>query len=129
MVDELVNELPPDVESKLEADYGDFAAVRTVLGWVAMRSATKTEYNRFYTAAQKESERAVAQENLAYKCCIYANGVYANPADDKRGQDDVRAALKVMLDKRPGMLSSLANCALEASGVDGDAETKKYGAS
>jgi len=129
MADDIASDLPADVESKLTADYGDFAAVRTVLGFVAMRSATKPEYNRFYAASQKEGERAVAQEALAFKCVIYANGVYANPSDDKHGQDEVRAALKVMLDKRPGMLSSLANCALEASGVDGDAATKKYGAS
>jgi len=129
MTDELVDLLPQEVEDKLIADYGDFAAVRTVLGFVAMRSATKQEYNRFYVAAQKENERAVAQENLAFMCCIYANGVFANPSDARTGQNEVRAALKVMLDKRPGMLSSLANCALEASGVDGDAATKKYGAS
>lgn len=129
MADEFASELPPDVVDKLTADYGDFAAVKTVLGWVAMRSASKPEYNRFYAASQKEGERGAAQENLSFMCCVYANGVFANPTDARNGQLEVRAALKVMLDKRPGMLSSLANCALEASGVDGDAATKKYGAS
>lgn len=129
MADDITSDLPPEVVDKLTTDYGDFSAVKTVLGFVAMRSATKSEYNRFLAAFQKDAERVAAQENFALKCVIYANGVFANPSDSKRGQDEVQAALKAMLEKRPGILSALANCAASASGVDGDAETKKYGAS
>jgi hypothetical protein len=121
--------LPTDVEAKLLADYGDFAAVKTVAGWVAMKSATKTQYDRYYAMMHKENERAKAQEHIAHMCVVYANGVIADVSDARQGQVSTRAALAAMLEKKPGILGTVASCALEACGVDGDAETKKYGAS
>jgi len=122
-------ELPSEVTDKLTADYGDFAAVKTAAGWVAMRCAKKVWYDRYHAMLYKENERAPAQEFIAKQCVIYANGVFAEASDEKSGSLQVRAALSAMLEKRPGIIGACANCALEATGVDSDATTKKYGAS
>lgn len=120
--------LPEDVVKALSA-FGEFSAVKTTAGWVAMKCAPKPTYDRYHAMLYKEAERAQAQEFLAKACIIYANGVIADASDAKLGQVPCRAELAKMLERRPGIIGACANCALEATGVDSDATAKKYGAS
>ena len=122
-------DLPTEVADKLKASFGEFAAVKTTAGWVAMKCPRKATYDRYHAMLYKEAERAPAQEFISKACIIYANGVFADAEDEKGGQLQVRAAFSAMLDKKPGIISACANCALEAAGVDSEATTKKYGAS
>lgn len=125
----VIEELPKEVSDKLAADFGEFHAIKTRLGWVAMRGANKPEYDRYFAMLVKENERAAAQTFISQTCVIFANGVFADPADTRGGQVQARAALTAMINKKPGIISNCAACALDATGVDGDATAKKYGAS
>jgi len=122
-------ELPKEVADKLHADWGEFHAVETSAGWVAMKCASRTQYDRYQAMIFKEAERPKAGEYIAKACIIYANGTFADSADKDKGQALVRKALDDMFNSRPGIIATCANCALEASGVDTDATVKKYAAS
>ena len=113
--------LPADVLAKLQAEYPRFTVATTELGNCAFRKATKTEYDRFLVAMKGgANEQARAPEILAKTLVIYARGAFGI---------DARGPFAAMIDELPAIVGNCASAALEASGIDVNAQTKKYGAS
>lgn len=113
--------LPPDVIEQLNRTYTRYSIATTELGNVAFRKATKTEYDRFLVAMKGDkNEAARAPELLARTLVVYCQGVFGV---------DARKPFNDMLEELPAIVGNCASAALEASGIDVNAQTKKYGTS
>lgn len=94
----------------LRAKHGEVVAVRTKSGVAVFRSCTRQEYARYNSMIFDEKKRAQAFEALVSTCII--------KPDAKTFQH--------WLDKSPGITETCLNAVLELSGVERDAQTKKY---
>lgn len=102
--------LPAGKAKELQDKYGEIAVVKTVLGPVAFRSCKRAEYERYNSLLFDDKKRPKAFESLVKTCVVYPD---ANTFES-------------YLDKKPGIVSTCLNAVLELSGVETEAETKKY---
>jgi hypothetical protein len=85
-------------------------AVRTKGGVAVFRSCTRQEYARYNSMIFDEKKRPQAFEALVSTCIV-------KPDSKTFGS---------WLDKSPGITETCLNAVLELSGVERDAQTKKY---
>lgn len=115
-VDKLLREaVEPELLSDSEAQelskkHGEFAAVKTKAGVAVFRGATRAEYAKYNTALFDEKSRSHAFEVLVTLCVIKPD----------------RQTFQTWLDRYPGITQTCLNAVLEATGVDAEAQTKKY---
>ena len=94
----------------LRAKHNEIVAVKTKCGVAVFRSCTRQEYARYNSMIFDEKKRAQAFEGLVGLCVI--------KPDSKTFQS--------WLDRAPGITETCVTAVLELSGVERDAQTKKY---
>lgn len=105
------DKLLTDAESaKLQAEHGEFTAIRTKKGVAAFRSPTRGEYARYNALLFDEKTRAKAFEALVCQTVVLPS----------------RQVFESWLDKSPGITQTCLDAVLKLAGVDTEAQTKKY---
>jgi hypothetical protein len=112
------DEIPAEILTKLEAEYGEFIQLQTKAGPLAFRSAKRAEYQIWLKQTQNDKEKTMANEILSRKTVIYAAGHVGKEA---------LTAFDALLDKRPGIATMAGDQVALQTGLEQEPIVKKFG--